>query len=76
MSVDMAAYLQKINILFIELIEAGANADVFHSRTLSRVLGKISDGRHVGADRLYRTEWQKIGIKAAAWWTSAIMMRL
>jgi len=54
-------------ILFIELTKAGASADVLHSRILSRVLGKISDGRRVGADRLDCTEWQKIGIKAAAW---------
>ena len=66
-AVDVAAYLQKINILFIELTKAGASADVLHSRTLSQVFGRISDGRHVGADRLDCTEWQKIGIKAAAW---------
>ena len=51
-TVDVAAYLQKIIIFFIELTKVGASADVFHSRTLSRVLGKISDGRHIGADHL------------------------
>ena len=66
-AIDMAAYLQKINMLFIELTKAGANVDVLQSRTLSRVLGKISQGRHVGPDRLDCIEWQKIGIKAAAW---------
>jgi len=66
-AVDVAAYLQKIGLLVIELTKAGASADVLHSRTLSRVLDKISAGRHVGDDRLDCTEWQKIGIKAAAW---------
>jgi len=63
----VAAYLQKITIFFIELTKVGASADVFHSRTLSRVLGKISDGRHIGADHLDCTGWRMLGIKAAAW---------
>jgi len=61
-AIDVAAYLQKINMLFFELTKAGASADVLQSRTLSQVLDKISEGRHVGPDRLDCIEWQKIGI--------------
>ena len=40
---------------------------MLHSRILPKVLVKLSDGRHVGSDRLDCAEWQQIGIKAADW---------
>ena len=42
---------------------------MLHSRILPRVLGKLSDGGHVGPERMDCAEWQKIVDKASEWQT-------
>jgi len=66
-AVDVGAYLERIHIQYLDLIKAKENLTVLHSRILPKVLVKLSDGRHVGSDRLDCAEWQQIGIKAAEW---------
>ena len=57
------------HIQYLELIKAKEDLAVLHSRILPRVLGKLSDGRHVGSGRMDCAEWQKIGDKASKWQT-------
>ena len=66
-AVDVGAYLERIHIQYLDLVKAKENLTVLHSRILPKVLVKLSDGRHVGSDRLDCAEWQQIGIKAAEW---------
>ena len=42
---------------------------MLHSRILPRVLGKLSNGRHVGSEKMQCAEWQNIGDKASEWQT-------
>jgi hypothetical protein len=63
--VDVGGYLERIHIQYLELIKAKEALPVLHSRILPRVLGKLSDGRHVGSERINCAEWQKIGDKAS-----------
>jgi len=66
-AVDVSAYLERIHIQYLDLIKAKEHLNVLHSRILPKVLSKLSDGRHVGSDRLDCAEWRQIGIKAAEW---------
>jgi len=59
--------LERIHIL--DLIKAKENLPVLHSCILPRVLGKLSDGHHVGSERMDCAEWQTIGEKADEWQT-------
>jgi len=66
-AVDISAYLERIHIQYLDLIEAKKHLIVLYSRILPKFLSKLSDGRHVGSDRLDCAEWQQIGIKEAEW---------
>jgi hypothetical protein len=66
-AVDVGGYLERIHIQYLDLVKAKENLGVLHSRILPKVLSKLSDGRHVGSDRLDCAEWQQLGIKAAEW---------
>jgi len=68
-AVDVGGYLERIQIQYLELIKAKETLPVLHSRILPRVLGKLSDGRHVGSERMDFAEGQKIGEKACEWQT-------
>jgi len=62
-AVDVSAYLERIDIQYLDF----EHLNVLHSRILPKVLSKLSDGKHVGSDRLDCAEWQQIGIKTAEW---------
>jgi len=51
-AVHVGAYLERIHIQYLDLIKAKENLTVLYSRILPKVLVKLSDGRHVGSDRL------------------------
>jgi len=61
----LLVYLERIHIQYIELIKTKEDLAVLHSRILPRIHGKLSDGRHVGSERMDCAEWQKIGDKAS-----------
>jgi len=62
-AVDVSVYLERINIQYLDLIKAKEH----HLQILPKVFSNLSDGRHVGSDRLDCVEWQQIGIKAVEW---------
>jgi len=68
-AVDVGGYLERIHIQYLELIKVKEDLAMLHSRILPRVLDKLSDGRHVGSERMDCAEWQKIGDKASEWQT-------
>ena len=68
-AVDVGGYLERIHIQYLELIKTKEALPVLHSRILPRVLGKLSEGRHVGSERMDCAEWQKVGDKASEWQT-------
>jgi hypothetical protein len=68
-AVDVDGYLERIHMQYLDLVKVKEAQPVLHSRILPRVLGKLSDGRHVGSERMDCAEWQKIGDKAYEWQT-------